>query len=90
MRYYQKLSEEKAAAAQVKAAAATAAIEAGKGGDATAADEVVEDLEEESPEAIMLAAMSGEGTKERLDRQILTPWSVANKQHKQIAVIFFA
>jgi len=67
MRYYQKLSEEKAAAAQVKAAAATAAIEAGKpAGDVTAdseAAEAVEDLEEESPEAIMLAAMSGEGTK---------------------------
>lgn len=77
MQHYQKLAEQKANEAAQKAAAATAAAEAasGKSGDAEAVSVDVEDLEEESPESIMLAAMSGEGTKERLDRQILTPWS---------------
>ena len=66
MRRYQQTAEEKANEAQAKAAEATAA-------ESTVSIDV-DDLEEDSPESIMLAAMSGEGTKERLDRQILTPW----------------
>lgn len=62
MKHYQKLAEAKAAEAQQKAADAAAAMEAGKPQGDQAADTVatVEDLEEESPESIMLAAMSGE------------------------------
>ena len=62
MKHYQKLAEAKAAEAQQKAADATAAMEAGKPQGEQAAETVatVEDLEEESPESIMLAAMSGE------------------------------
>jgi hypothetical protein len=62
MKHYQKLAEAKAAEAQQKAADAAAAMEAGKPQGEQAADTVatVEDLEEESPESIMLAAMSGE------------------------------
>ena len=62
MKHYQKLAEAKAAEAQQKASDAAAAMEAGKPQGEQAADTVatVEDLEEESPESIMLAAMSGE------------------------------
>ncbi len=49
-------------------------MEAQSKADALALDGI-EDLEAtETPESIMMGAVSGEGTKDRTDREVVTPW----------------
>ncbi|KAL2019676.1 hypothetical protein VTK56DRAFT_9295 [Thermocarpiscus australiensis] len=63
------LAAEKVTAAQQKADEVQSTIEA------TAASSSVEDLEaSETPESILLATVSGEQSRDRTDRAIVTPW----------------
>ena len=62
IRHFIKLSEAKVVEAQGKA-------------DAAAADLDVDDLEEsETPENMLLGAVTSEETKDRTDRALVTPW----------------
>jgi translation initiation factor 3 subunit A len=63
------LAAEKVTAAQQKADEVQSSIEA------TAASSSVDDLEaSETPESILLATVSGEQSRDRTDRAIVTPW----------------
>ncbi|SPO01119.1 related to translation initiation factor eIF-3 [Cephalotrichum gorgonifer] len=63
------LAVEKVTAAQAKADEVQSTIEA------TAASSNIEDLEaSETPESILLATVSGEQSRDRTDRAIVTPW----------------
>jgi translation initiation factor 3 subunit A len=65
------LAAEKVTAAQQKADEVQSSIEA----TAAAGSSSVEDLEaSETPESILLATVSGEQSKDRTDRAIVTPW----------------
>ncbi|OAR05352.1 hypothetical protein LLEC1_03967 [Akanthomyces lecanii] len=64
------LAVEKVTAAQQKADEVQSSLEATAGGDSN-----VEDLEAtETPESILLATVSGEQSRDRTDRAIVTPW----------------
>ncbi|ATY64363.1 eukaryotic translation initiation factor 3 subunit [Cordyceps militaris] len=65
-----KLAVDKVTAAQQKADEVQSSLEATTGGDSN-----VEDLEAtETPESILLATVSGEQSRDRTDRAIVTPW----------------
>ncbi|TQV99962.1 hypothetical protein V2A60_005376 [Cordyceps javanica] len=65
-----KLAVDKVTAAQQKADEVQSSLEATAGGDSN-----VEDLEAtETPESILLATVSGEQSRDRTDRAIVTPW----------------
>lgn len=69
MKKFIELAVEKVTAAQQKADEVQSSIEA------TAATSSVDDLEaSETPESILLATVSGEQSRDRTDRAIVTPW----------------
>lgn len=69
MKKFIELAVEKVTAAQAKADEVQSTI------DATAATSSVDDLEaSETPESILLATVSGEVSRDRTDRAIVTPW----------------
>ena len=77
LRHYRSLAAQKTAAAEAQAASAGVKLaeEEQSGGAAnTGAAIGGDDEEEESPESLLMLAMSGEGSKERSERQILLPW----------------
>lgn len=79
IKHFINLSQEKVTIAQKKADEANAAAgltkkDQGDPDDSKAAIDV-EDLEEsETPESMLLGAVSQDGNKERSDRELLTPW----------------
>ncbi|KKY18813.1 putative eukaryotic translation initiation factor 3 subunit [Phaeomoniella chlamydospora] len=67
------LAEEKVSEAQTKAAEIQSSLESAAPSDNI--DTKIEDLEAiETPETILLATVSGEQSKDRTDRAIVTPW----------------
>ena len=79
LRHYRQLAASKTTAAEAQATSAGVKLaeEEQSGGAATASTSTAiggDDEEEESPESLLMMAMSGEGVKERSERQILLPW----------------
>ena len=78
LRHYRSLAASKTAAAEALATSAGVKLseeeQSGAASLQTSAAIGGDDEEEESPEALLIMAMSGEGVKERSERQILLPW----------------
>ena len=81
LRHYRALAASKTAAAEAQAASAGVKLAeeeqraAGAAGALSAGAAIGgDDEEEESPESLLMLAMSGEGSKERSERQVLLPW----------------
>ena len=82
LRQYRSLAAQKTAAAEELASKAGVKLEQEESSTLPAASTSVpisaaiggDDDEEESPESLLMLAMSGEGSKERSERQLLLPW----------------